>query len=44
VASALGVRYFPATLLIGPDGRVVAKDLHGEQIRRAVAAALGRND
>ena len=28
-------------MLIGPDGKLVAKDLHGERIKVAVAAALG---
>jgi peroxiredoxin len=35
-----GVRGIPSTWLIGPDGKVVAKDLHGEQIRSTVAKAL----
>jgi beta-lactamase regulating signal transducer with metallopeptidase domain/thiol-disulfide isomerase/thioredoxin len=35
------VRTLPATFLIGPDGRVVAKNLRGEELKRAVAAALG---
>ena len=34
---------YPQTgaLLIGPDGRVVARDLTGEKIGEAVAKALG---
>jgi beta-lactamase regulating signal transducer with metallopeptidase domain/thiol-disulfide isomerase/thioredoxin/DNA-binding beta-propeller fold protein YncE len=35
------VRTLPATFLIGPDGRVIAKNLRGEELKRAVAAALG---
>jgi hypothetical protein len=33
--------YLPAILLVGPDGKIVAKDLHGEDIKAAVAKALG---
>ncbi len=31
----------PATILIGPDGRVIVRDLQGPQIEEAVAKALG---
>ncbi len=34
------VRALPATFLIGPDGTVVARDLRGEDLERAVATAL----
>jgi thiol-disulfide isomerase/thioredoxin len=34
------VRSLPATFLIGPDGRVLAKNLRGDELRQAVAAAL----
>ena len=44
VAAAFGVRHPPQVILIGPDGRLVAKDLQGDRINQAVAAALGRND
>ena len=37
-----GVRGIPSIWLIGPDGRVIARDLRGEQIKTAVAEALGR--
>jgi peroxiredoxin len=37
-----GVRGIPSIWLIGPDGTILAKDLHGEQIKTAVAEALGR--
>lgn len=36
-----GVQTIPSIWLIGPDGRVVAKDLRGEAIKDAVARALG---
>ncbi len=38
--AAFGVWFPPAAFLIGPDGRILAKDLEGDAIRRAVAAAL----
>jgi hypothetical protein len=41
IAAAFGVRYPPAVFLIGPDGRIIAKDLQGEAIKQAVARALG---
>ncbi len=31
----------PVAWLIGPDGKVVAEDLHGDAVKRAVSAALG---
>ena len=37
------VRAIPATFLIGPDGRVLAKNLKPEELEPAIAAAL-RND
>jgi peroxiredoxin len=37
-----GVSGIPAIWLIGPDGRIVAKDLRGKGIRKAVARALGK--
>jgi thiol-disulfide isomerase/thioredoxin len=37
-----GVEGIPSIWLIGPDGRVVAKDLRGESIKAVVAAVLGR--
>ncbi len=40
IAAAFGVRFLPAVFLIGPDGRVIAKDLEGDRIKQAVAASL----
>jgi peroxiredoxin len=37
-----GVRGIPSIWLIGPDGTILARDLNGEQIKTAVAEALGR--
>ena len=39
---AYGVRGIPSIWLIGRDGKVIAKDLRGAQIKTAVAEALGR--
>jgi len=36
-----GFSAIPQVLLVGPDGKLVAKDLRGETIRQAVASALG---
>jgi thiol-disulfide isomerase/thioredoxin len=36
-----GVRGIPSTWLIGPDGKVIAKDLRGDSIKDAIAKALG---
>lgn len=40
VAPKYTVRSLPGTFLIGPDGRVLAKDLHGEDLGKAIATAL----
>jgi Carboxypeptidase regulatory-like domain len=40
IAAAFGVRFPGGVFLIGPDGRIVAKDLQGEAIKQAVAKAL----
>ena len=40
ITAALGVRYPPEVMLIGPDGRLVARDLKGPEIKEAVAKAL----
>ena len=42
IAAAFGVRYLPEVFLIGPDGRILAKDLEGDGIRQAVAASLSK--
>ena len=41
VTKKYGVRGIPSIWLIGPDGKVVAKDLRGEGISEAVKKALG---
>jgi len=40
VPASYGVEGIPSIWLIGPDGRVVARDLRGERIQKAVAEAL----
>jgi thiol-disulfide isomerase/thioredoxin len=40
VAAEYGLSGIPSVWLISPTGRVVAKDLRGEAVRRAVEAAL----
>jgi peroxiredoxin/protocatechuate 3,4-dioxygenase beta subunit len=40
VVSAYGATAIPATFLIGPDGKILARDLRGDQTKRAVAEAL----
>jgi peroxiredoxin len=35
------LRQFPSILLIGPDGKVIAKNLHGDAIKAALTTALG---
>ena len=41
VAKRYGATAIPATVLIGVDGKVIARDLRGEALKKAVAEALG---
>jgi peroxiredoxin len=41
IAKRYGAFSIPRIYLIGPDGKVVARDLRGEKIKQAVAKALG---
>ena len=41
VPRAYGVEGIPSIFLIGPDGRIVARDLRGDEIKAAVEKALG---
>ncbi|HUW85181.1 MAG TPA: carboxypeptidase regulatory-like domain-containing protein [Phycisphaerae bacterium] len=41
VPAQYGVRGIPSTFLIDPDGKIIAKDLRGQQIKAAVQRALG---
>ncbi len=38
--SRFGIRAIPAFVLIGPDGRIVARGMRGEAIKKAVAKAM----
>jgi thiol-disulfide isomerase/thioredoxin len=42
VPDRYGVRAIPAFVLVGPDGKIVAKGMRGEEIQEAVARALGK--
>jgi peroxiredoxin len=41
VAKNYGISAIPQIMLIGPDGKMLARDLRGSKIRDAVARALG---
>lgn len=38
-----GIDLIPQICLIGPDGRILARDLRGPRIRDALTLALSRN-
>jgi thiol-disulfide isomerase/thioredoxin len=40
VARHYGVESIPATFLIGPDGKVIARDVRGEKLKEVVSQAL----
>ena len=40
VPATFGVEGIPAIFLIGPDGKIVARDLRGDAIKAAIADAL----
>jgi thiol-disulfide isomerase/thioredoxin len=42
IAAAFGATAIPATFLIGPDGRIVDRDLRGGGVKAAVARAMRR--
>jgi hypothetical protein len=42
IAAAYDATAIPATFLIGPDGKILAKDLRGEKVKTTVAEALKR--
>ena len=41
-AGRFDIDTIPTTILFGPDGTVIARDLHGEEIEKAVEEAVGR--
>jgi uncharacterized GH25 family protein/peroxiredoxin len=40
VAADYGVRFTPAVFLVGSDGKIIGKDLHGAELEAAVGKAL----
>lgn len=42
LAGKYGVESIPFTVLIGPDGKIIGKDLRGDALEKAVAAALAK--
>ncbi len=40
--NAFGIRAIPAFVLIGPDGRIIARGMRGGDIKKAVAKALAK--
>jgi len=43
LAVKYGVESIPFAVLVGKDGKIIGKDLRGEKLESAVAAALGKN-
>ena len=39
-----GVEGIPSIFLIGPDGKIIAKDLRGENIKATVERALAKTE
>jgi thiol-disulfide isomerase/thioredoxin len=42
LAAKYGVESIPFALLIGPDGKIIGKDLRGEELENAVSAAVAK--
>ena len=42
LAKKYGVESIPFAVLVGPDGKIIGKDLRGDDLETAVAAALGK--
>lgn len=42
VAVKYGVDSIPFAVLVGPDGKVIGKELRGEELETAVSAALAK--
>ena len=41
-AGRFDIDTIPTTILFGPDGTVIARDMHGEEIEKAVEEAVGK--
>ena len=44
VSTAYGFTSIPSIWLIGPDGKIVARDLHGKALQEAVANAMNATE
>jgi hypothetical protein len=42
LAVKYGVESIPFAVLIGPDGKIIGKDLRGDDLENAVASALAK--
>jgi peroxiredoxin len=42
VAQNYGITAIPQIMLIGPDGKIIVRDLRGSKIKETVATALGK--
>jgi len=42
IPGTFGVEAIPAFVLVGPDGKIVARGMRGEDIKKAVARALAK--
>jgi RNA polymerase sigma factor (sigma-70 family) len=42
IPGSFGVRAIPAFVLVGPEGKIVAKGMRGEDIKKEVARAIGK--
>ena len=42
IPDSFGVRAIPAFVLVGPDGKIVAKGMRGDDIKKEVARAIGK--
>jgi len=44
IVNKYGIGGVPTLVLIGPDGKIIAKNLHSEQIQAAIAQAISSNN
>jgi peroxiredoxin len=42
IAKQYDIESIPSNLLVGPDGRIVAKDLHGEELEKKLSEVLSK--
>ena len=41
IASKYGIQSIPSTLLLDANGKIIAKDLHGEELKAKIASLIG---